>query len=33
MAHDMTEVTLVMVEAGWQTVADKIIAWMGEREI
>ncbi len=27
MAHDM------MVEAGWQAVADKIIAWLAEREI
>lgn len=27
MAHDM------MVEAGWQAVADKIIAWLGERGI
>ncbi len=27
MAHDM------MLEAGWQAVADKIIAWLGERGI
>ncbi len=27
MAHDM------MVEVGWQSVADKIIAWLGKRGI